>query len=87
MVGCIFFSRFISKPLIVPGRQPTPPDFILGFQQSKLRYWNQSQIVALAERFAEEDVCYFSLFSYQSRVKLLTLIPRGLGAGGAHSCR
>ncbi|KIJ30929.1 glycoside hydrolase family 31 protein [Sphaerobolus stellatus SS14] len=39
------------------GRQPIPPDFALGFQQSKLRYWNQSQIIALAERFAKEKVC------------------------------
>jgi alpha-D-xyloside xylohydrolase len=40
----------------VTGRQPTPPDFLLGYQQSKLRYYNQSQIVDLAQRFHDEQV-------------------------------
>ncbi|KIJ64688.1 glycoside hydrolase family 31 protein [Hydnomerulius pinastri MD-312] len=40
----------------VTGRQPTPPDFILGFQQSKLRYWNQTQVIDLAQRFHDEQV-------------------------------
>lgn len=38
------------------GRQPTPPDFILGYQQSKLRYWNQSQVLDVAQRFHDEQV-------------------------------
>lgn len=38
------------------GRQPTPPDFILGYQQSKLRYFNQTQILDLAQRFHDEQV-------------------------------
>ncbi|KAK0494724.1 glycoside hydrolase family 31 protein [Armillaria luteobubalina] len=40
----------------VTGRQPTPPDFILGYQQSKLRYWNQSQVIDVAQRFHDEKV-------------------------------
>ncbi|KAJ3754565.1 family 31 glycoside hydrolase [Lentinula raphanica] len=40
----------------VTGRQPTPPDFILGYQQSKLRYFNQTQIIDLAQRFHDEQV-------------------------------
>ncbi|KAJ7811551.1 glycoside hydrolase family 31 protein [Mycena olivaceomarginata] len=40
----------------VTGRQPTPPDFILGYQQSKLRYWNQSQVLDVAQRFHDEQV-------------------------------
>ncbi|KAI0078069.1 glycoside hydrolase family 31 protein [Panus rudis PR-1116 ss-1] len=40
----------------VTGRQPTPPDFILGYQQSKLRYYNQTQILDLAQRFHDEQV-------------------------------
>ncbi|KAE9402747.1 glycoside hydrolase family 31 protein [Gymnopus androsaceus JB14] len=40
----------------VTGRQPTPPDFILGYQQSKLRYFNQTQILDLAQRFHDEEV-------------------------------
>ncbi|KAH7928869.1 glycoside hydrolase family 31 protein [Leucogyrophana mollusca] len=40
----------------VTGRQPTPPDFILGYQQSKLRYYNQTQIMDLAQRFHDEQV-------------------------------
>jgi hypothetical protein len=38
------------------GRQPTPPDFLLGYQQSKLRYWNQSQVIDIAQRFHDEQV-------------------------------
>ncbi|KAF8916511.1 glycoside hydrolase family 31 protein [Mucidula mucida] len=40
----------------VTGRQPTPPDFLLGYQQSKLRYWNQSQVIDVAQRFHDEQV-------------------------------
>ncbi|KAG7448767.1 glycoside hydrolase family 31 protein [Guyanagaster necrorhizus] len=40
----------------VTGRQPTPPDFVLGYQQSKLRYWNQSQVIDVAQRFHDEKV-------------------------------
>ncbi|KAN0094602.1 glycoside hydrolase family 31 protein [Tylopilus felleus] len=40
----------------VTGRQPTLPDFTLGYQQSKLRYWNQTQIMDLAQRFHDEQV-------------------------------
>ncbi|THH21409.1 hypothetical protein EW146_g126 [Bondarzewia mesenterica] len=40
----------------VTGRQPTPPDFILGYQQSKLRYYNQSQVVDVAQRFHDEGI-------------------------------
>ncbi|KAJ6559323.1 glycoside hydrolase family 31 protein [Mycena sp. CBHHK59/15] len=40
----------------VTGRQPTPPDFILGYQQSKLRYWNQSQVLDVAQMFHDERV-------------------------------
>ncbi|KAK7047629.1 hypothetical protein VNI00_006397 [Paramarasmius palmivorus] len=40
----------------VTGRQPTPPDFMLGYQQSKLRYYNQTQIEDLAQRFHDEQV-------------------------------
>ncbi|TFY64580.1 hypothetical protein EVG20_g5893 [Dentipellis fragilis] len=40
----------------VTGRQPTPPDFILGYQQSKLRYYNQSQVLDVAQRFHDENI-------------------------------
>jgi hypothetical protein len=38
------------------GRQPTPPEFMLGYQQSKLRYYNQTQVLNLAQRFHDEKV-------------------------------
>ncbi|EJD07261.1 glycoside hydrolase family 31 protein [Fomitiporia mediterranea MF3/22] len=40
----------------VTGRQPTPPDFILGYQQSKLRYWNETQVLDVAQMFHDEQV-------------------------------
>ncbi|ETW77514.1 glycoside hydrolase family 31 protein [Heterobasidion irregulare TC 32-1] len=40
----------------VTGRQPTPPDFILGYQQSKLRYYNQTQVLDVAQRFRDEGI-------------------------------
>ncbi|KAI3613081.1 glycoside hydrolase family 31 [Moniliophthora roreri] len=40
----------------VTGRQPTPPDFMLGYQQSKLRYYNQTQVIDIAQRFHDEQV-------------------------------
>ncbi|KAF8064969.1 family 31 glycoside hydrolase [Lyophyllum atratum] len=40
----------------VTGRQPTPPDFMLGYQQSKLRYFNQTQVLDVAQRFHDEQV-------------------------------
>ncbi|RDB17394.1 Alpha-xylosidase A [Hypsizygus marmoreus] len=40
----------------VTGRQPAPPDFMLGYQQSKLRYYNESQVLNLARRFHDEKV-------------------------------
>ncbi|TFY81860.1 hypothetical protein EWM64_g2146, partial [Hericium alpestre] len=40
----------------VTGRQPTPPDFLLGYQQSKLRYFNQSQVLDVAQRFHDEGI-------------------------------
>ncbi|THU93345.1 glycoside hydrolase family 31 protein [Dendrothele bispora CBS 962.96] len=40
----------------VTGRQPIPPDWSLGYQQSKLRYWNQSQVIDVAQRFHDEQV-------------------------------
>lgn len=42
--------------MLYQGRQPTPPDFILGYQQSKLRYFNQSQVLDVAQRFHDENV-------------------------------
>ena len=41
---------------ISEGRQPTPPEWALGYQQSKLRYWNQSQVLDVALRFHDENV-------------------------------
>jgi alpha-D-xyloside xylohydrolase len=38
------------------GRQPNPPEFALGYQQSKLRYWNQTQIEDLAMEFKQMEV-------------------------------
>ncbi|TFY81859.1 hypothetical protein EWM64_g2147 [Hericium alpestre] len=40
----------------VTGRQPTPPDFLLGYQQSKLRYYNQSQVIDVVQRFHDERI-------------------------------
>ncbi|TRM67097.1 glycoside hydrolase family 31 protein [Schizophyllum amplum] len=40
----------------VTGRQPTPPDFLLGYQQSKLRYFEQSQVLDVAQRFHDEQI-------------------------------
>ncbi|KAL0069350.1 hypothetical protein AAF712_003715 [Marasmius tenuissimus] len=40
----------------VTGRQPLPPDWSLGYQQSKLRYYNQTQVEDLAQRFHDEQV-------------------------------
>ncbi|KAG7095263.1 hypothetical protein E1B28_006036 [Marasmius oreades] len=40
----------------VTGRQPLPPDWSFGYQQSKLRYYNQTQIENLAQRFHDEKV-------------------------------
>ncbi|KAL0576421.1 hypothetical protein V5O48_005557 [Marasmius crinis-equi] len=40
----------------VTGRQPLPPDWSFGYQQSKLRYYNQTQVEDLAQRFHDEKV-------------------------------
>ncbi|KAF5392803.1 hypothetical protein D9757_000927 [Collybiopsis confluens] len=40
----------------VTGRQPTPPDFILGYQQSKLRYFNETQVLDIAQMFHDTQV-------------------------------
>ena len=53
----VFFILSCRSNLIIRlGRQPTPPDFILGYQQSKLRYFNETQILDLAQRFHDEKV-------------------------------
>ena len=54
MVFLILSCR--SNLIVRLGRQPTPPDFILGYQQSKLRYFNETQILDLAQRFHDEKV-------------------------------
>ncbi|KAE8154103.1 glycosyl hydrolases family 31-domain-containing protein [Aspergillus avenaceus] len=38
------------------GRAPTPPDFSLGYIQSKLRYENQTEVELLAQRFKDHNV-------------------------------
>ncbi|KAJ7460833.1 glycoside hydrolase family 31 protein [Mycena latifolia] len=50
------FDTLQKQYTSVTGRQPTPPDFILGYQQSKLRYWNQSQVLDVAQMFHDEQV-------------------------------
>ncbi|KIY66213.1 glycoside hydrolase family 31 protein [Cylindrobasidium torrendii FP15055 ss-10] len=40
----------------VTGRQPTPPEFLLGYQQSKLRYYSQDQVLEVAQRFHDEQI-------------------------------
>ncbi|KIY66206.1 glycoside hydrolase family 31 protein, partial [Cylindrobasidium torrendii FP15055 ss-10] len=40
----------------VTGRQPTPPEFLLGYQQSKLRYHDQKQVLEVAQRFHDEQI-------------------------------
>ncbi|KAL1741983.1 glycoside hydrolase family 31 protein [Schizophyllum fasciatum] len=40
----------------VTGRQPTPPDFLLGYQHSKNRYYDQSQVLDVAQRFHDEQI-------------------------------
>ncbi|KAJ7707128.1 glycoside hydrolase family 31 protein [Mycena metata] len=50
------YDKLQKQYTSVTGRQPTPPDFILGYQQSKLRYWNQSQVLDVAQRFHDEKV-------------------------------
>ncbi|KAL1704236.1 glycoside hydrolase family 31 protein [Schizophyllum commune] len=40
----------------VTGRQPTPPDFLLGYQHSKLRYFEQQQVLDVAQRFHDEQI-------------------------------
>ncbi|KAJ7834163.1 glycoside hydrolase family 31 protein [Mycena leptocephala] len=50
------YDKLQKQYTSVTGMQPTPPDFILGYQQSKLRYWNQSQVLDVARRFRDEKV-------------------------------
>ncbi|KAB8272677.1 glycosyl hydrolases family 31-domain-containing protein [Aspergillus minisclerotigenes] len=38
------------------GRAPTPPDFSLGYIQSKLRYENQTELELLAQKFKDNNV-------------------------------
>ena len=38
------------------GRAPTPPDFSLGYIQSKLRYENQTEVELLADNFVKNDI-------------------------------
>ncbi|KAJ5991705.1 hypothetical protein N7451_007429 [Penicillium sp. IBT 35674x] len=38
------------------GRAPVPPDWSLGYIQSKLRYENQSEVVLLAEEFNKRNI-------------------------------
>ncbi|EGO01163.1 glycoside hydrolase family 31 protein [Serpula lacrymans var. lacrymans S7.3] len=40
----------------VTGRQPTPPTFTHGYQQSKLRYFNQTQVEDLAQEFHDRQI-------------------------------
>ncbi|PWY72942.1 alpha-xylosidase [Aspergillus heteromorphus CBS 117.55] len=40
----------------VTGRAPTPPDFALGYIQSKLRYENQTEVELLARAFHDRDI-------------------------------
>jgi alpha-D-xyloside xylohydrolase len=50
------YDTLQARYTAVTGRQPTPPDWSLGYQQSKLRYYNQSQVETLAQRFHDESV-------------------------------
>ncbi|KAL5356470.1 glycosyl hydrolases family 31-domain-containing protein [Aspergillus floccosus] len=38
------------------GRAPTPPDFALGYIQSKLRYENQTEVELLAQKFKDHNI-------------------------------
>ncbi|KAJ5261619.1 hypothetical protein N7505_008486 [Penicillium chrysogenum] len=38
------------------GRAPTPPDWSLGYLQSKLRYENQSEVIQLAQQFHDRKI-------------------------------
>jgi alpha-glucosidase (family GH31 glycosyl hydrolase) len=38
------------------GRAPTPPDFALGYIQSKLRYENQTEVELLAQNFKDHNI-------------------------------
>lgn len=38
------------------GRAPTPPDWSLGYLQSKLRYENQSEVIELAQNFKDRSI-------------------------------
>lgn len=40
----------------ITGRAPTPPDFSLGYIQSKLRYENQTEVLLLAQNFVNHGI-------------------------------
>lgn len=49
------------------GRAPTPPDWSLGYIQSKLRYENQTEFILLAQHFKERQIPVSMLvIDYQS---------------------
>lgn len=50
------YDTLQRKLSALTGRAPTPPDWSLGYLQSKLRYENQSEVVLLAENFKKHDV-------------------------------
>lgn len=40
----------------VTGRAPVPPDWSLGYIQSKLRYENQTEVINLAKEFKRRNI-------------------------------
>jgi alpha-glucosidase (family GH31 glycosyl hydrolase) len=52
----MLITQYGKYQRLFAGRQPTPPEFTLGYQHSKLRYYNQTQVMDVAQRFHDENV-------------------------------
>ncbi|KAJ5350682.1 hypothetical protein N7541_008409 [Penicillium brevicompactum] len=50
------YDKLQQRLSALVGRAPTPPDWSLGYLQSKLRYENQSEVIQLAQQFHDKQI-------------------------------
>ncbi|KAJ6080596.1 hypothetical protein N7499_005470 [Penicillium canescens] len=55
-LSTIDYDTLQQRLSALTGRAPTPPDWSLGYLQSKLRYENQSEVVLLAQQFHDHQI-------------------------------
>ncbi|CAG8938027.1 unnamed protein product [Penicillium salamii] len=50
------YDKLQQRLSALVGRAPTPPEWSLGYLQSKLRYENQSEVIQLAQEFHDHEI-------------------------------